>query len=159
MEICDIFDEAGKHTGQRVARGTRLQAGHYYLAVQVWIRNETGHYLIQQRALHLKSGPGMWATTAGYVLAGEESLNGAIREVMEELGLQLSPAQFTHFDRLKTPPRIEDIWIVHAQSEALGTPIPGPEVAQCRWASKGEIGEMIKQGLFFRYSYFDRLAE
>ena len=158
MEICDVYDESGQHTGQRVARGTRLQAGHYYLAVNIWIRNESGEYLIQQRALHLKSAPGIWATTVGYVIAGEESLAGAIREVMEELNLQLSPVQLRHFDRFRTPPRIEDVWMADILSNAMG-PEAGEDVADWKWASKEEIRQMIRDGVFFAYSYFDQLPE
>lgn len=159
MEICDVYDELGARTGQRVERGTWLQAGHYYLAVQVWIRNEVDEYLIQQRAPHLASGPGMWATTAGYVIADEESIDGAIREVMEELSIRLLPVQLRHFDRLRTPPRLEDIWIAHVQRDSVGMPVLEADVADWKWASKNEIRQMIENGDFFAYSYFEHLPD
>jgi 8-oxo-dGTP diphosphatase len=156
MEMCDVLDAGGAVTGKIVARGTVLPAGEYYLAVQVWIRNEAGHYLIQQRAPHMSS-PGMWATTAGYVVAGEASMAGAVREVAEELGLRLLPDHFSHFDRLTMKTQIEDVWIAQVATGALGTPTLGSEVSAWKWASKSEIYQMISRGEFFPYSYFDQL--
>ncbi len=159
MEINDVLDEFGNHTGRTAARGTTLEPGEYYLAVQVWIRNEAGAYLIQQRALNHRSAPGIWATTAGRVLAGEQSVYGALREVEEELGLQLSPGQLTKFMRLKMPTQIEDVWLAEVLSTEMDTPQPGPEVNACKWASKQEIYQMIERGEFFKYSYFDSLPD
>lgn len=156
MEICDIFDGSGTPTGKKVQRGTVLSEGEYYLAVQVWIKNQTGNYLIQQRAWHLASGPGMWATTAGYVLSGEESRAGAIREVKEELGLCLPPECLSKFARLAVGNLMQDIWL--AQSHE-GQPVLGSEVCNWKWASKHDIKTMITRGEFFAYSYFDQLPE
>jgi 8-oxo-dGTP diphosphatase len=159
MEICDVFTEAGTRTGHTASRGTELRGGEYYLVVQVWIRNEAGAYLIQQRALHLVSGPGMWATTAGYVLAGEESLAAAVREVYEELGIYLSTAHLSRFERLIMNGLIQDIWLADVVENSLGAVTLGSEVIDWKWASKSEIKHMIGQGSFFAYSYFDTLPE
>lgn len=35
----------------------------------------------------------MWECVGGSVLAGEDSLTGAVREVKEEVGLELAPEQ------------------------------------------------------------------
>jgi 8-oxo-dGTP diphosphatase len=156
-EMCDVRDAAGTLTGRVVARGTQLPEGEYYLAVQIWIRNEADEYLIQQRAPHLTS-PGIWATTAGYVTAGEASLSGAIREVEEELGLEISPDWMHLFQRLVMKIQIEDVWIADVSRESLGEPVVGSEVSAWKWASKAAIREMINQGEFFGYSYFESLA-
>ena len=59
MEICDVVDEFGTRTGRVVTRGTELALSEFYLVVHVWIRDENSNYLIQQRALHLASDPGI----------------------------------------------------------------------------------------------------
>jgi 8-oxo-dGTP pyrophosphatase MutT (NUDIX family) len=159
MELCDVFDEAGARTGKTATRGTELRPGEYYLVVQVWIRNESGKYLIQKRAPHLVSGPGMWATTAGQILAGEESIRGALREVNEELGIQLSPTAFRQFARLFLGNLMQDIWLAEDSRDSIGTPVLGSEVTDWQWASKHEIGQMIRSGHFFAYNYFDQLPE
>ncbi|MCL4875026.1 MAG: NUDIX domain-containing protein [Anaerolineae bacterium] len=159
MDICDVFDASGARTGRTVLRGTKLRQGDYYLVVQVWIRNKSAEYLIQKRAPHLTSGAGLWATTAGYTLAGEESISGAIREVNEELGIQLSPLQCRKFDRILTDNLMQDIWLAEVSRDAIGEPVLGSEVSDWKWAPKKELDQMIRHGEFFAYSYFDRLPE
>jgi 8-oxo-dGTP diphosphatase len=159
MELCDVVDELGNRTGQVVARGTKLASDEFYLVVHVWIKDEHANYLIQQRALHLESGPGVWATTVGYVLAGEESLNGAIREVKEELGIQLLPSQLRLFNRHAMENRVEDIWLAEIPSNSMGVPALGPEVAAWKWISKGELEEMVSRREFFKYSYLSDILK
>ncbi len=157
MEMCDVVDELGARTGRTVARGTRLAPGEFYLVVHVWIRDEAGKYLIQQRAPDLSLDPGIWATTVGYVQAGEDSLAGAIREVNEELGLWLMPAQLRRLERLKTENRIEDLWLADVSPHLREAPRMGSEVSNWKWVSKAEIEEMIGRGDFYAYSYFSSL--
>ena len=157
MEICDIVDESGNRTGRVAPRGSVLSPGEFFPVVHVWIKDEFGNYLIQQRAFHRPSDPGVWAITAGYVLAGEDSLSGAIREVEEELGIQLSPSHLKRFDRHAMENRVEDIWLADISRSSMSTPALGPEVADWKWVSKVELEQMAGRNDFFRYSYFDDL--
>ena len=152
-EICDVVDEFGKPTGKVVTRGTKLGTGDYYLVVHVWISDEDNHYLIQQRAFHLASSPGVWATTVGYVIANEESIDGAIREVKEELNVELLRTHLKRVDRHVLDNRVEDVWVAELPRESIATPIPGEDVAKYRWVSRNELEHMVNQGMFFRYSY------
>jgi 8-oxo-dGTP pyrophosphatase MutT (NUDIX family) len=159
MELCDVLDEFGKRTGRIVKRGTALSPGEYYWVVHVWIKNEASEYLVQKRAAHLASDPGVWATTVGYVWAGEESRAAAIREVEEELGLRLLPVQLSCWDRLKWENRLEDLWLAKVTKHLIGPPALGAEVADWKWAATAELEGMVRRGDFFEYSYLSRLME
>ena len=159
MEFCDVVDEHGARTGRTVARGTPLAPGEYYLVVHIWIRDEAGDYLVQQRAHDRATDPGVWAVTAGYVQAGEDSLSGALRETCEELGLSLRLAQLQRLTQHALDDRFEDIWLATVTRAALGSPQPGPEVADWKWASKAALNELISRGEFFGYSYIESLPE
>ena len=153
MELCDVVDKSGNRTGRTVERGTKLGSDEFYPVVHVWIRDDDHNYLIQQRGPHLESGPGVWATTVGYVVSGEESIDAVIREVKEELGIQLLPGHLKRIDRHVLDNRVEDIWIAEAPRDALGTPIPGEEVADYKWVSRDKLEELVNRGEVFRYSY------
>lgn len=157
MELCLLVDSTGTPTGRTVLRGTDLLPGEYYPVVHIWIRDENGYFLIQQRAFHLASGPGVWATTVGYVQAGETFVAGAIREVEEELGIRLPLHCLKMFSQRAWENRFEARWLAEVSREAIGHPVLGPEVAAWKWVSKVELGQMVSNGAFFRYSYVDEL--
>ena len=157
MEMCDVIDESGNRTGRVAPRGSELAPGEFFPVVHVWIRDEFSHYLIQQRAFHLASCPGTWAVTVGYVMAGEDSLSGTIREVAEELGIQLLPSDLKLVDRHAMENRVEDIWLAKISRDSMGIPVLGPEVADWKWVSKAELEQMASRNDFFRYSYFDSI--
>ena len=46
--------------------------------------NEKGEVLVQKRSANKKQAPNKWGMTAGHVDAGEESMQVAKREVLEE---------------------------------------------------------------------------
>jgi 8-oxo-dGTP pyrophosphatase MutT (NUDIX family) len=159
MELCNVVDQWGIHTGRVVTRGTELCSGEYYPVVHIWIRDETGQYLIQQRALHLEFAPGVWATTGGYVQAGEEYLDAAIREVAEELGIVLAAGDLRHIARVPKDDVVQDIWLVDCAGSALGAITLNEDVADTAWVFWSELERRVGVGEFFPYSYFSRLIE
>ena len=59
--------------------------------VHVWIHNSKGEYLIAQRSANRPTFPLVWECVDGLVIKGEDSLQGALREVKEEVGVDLLP--------------------------------------------------------------------
>lgn len=157
VELWDILDRYGHSTGRVMVRGDEIQPGDYHLVVHIWIRNERGEYLIQKRADTVEQWPGIWATTGGSVLAGENSLSGAIREVEEEMGLVLSRSALRLLLRHMRSTAIVDVWYAEVASEDGSGSSPGLEVSDIMWASKHQIRDMIGRGDFFPYDYFEIL--
>ena len=78
-ELWDIYDSDRNPTGRVEPRGS-LVIGDYHLVVHIWLMNEKGEILVTQRAQNKPWGL-FWETTGGSVLAGETSLQAAVREV------------------------------------------------------------------------------
>ena len=91
MEIWDLYNERRELTGRDQIRGEEIPEGCYHLVVHVWIRNSRGEYLISQRSADRPTFPLKWECVGGSVLKGESSLEGALRETKEEVGLSLPP--------------------------------------------------------------------
>ena len=81
MELWDLYTENRTPTGKTLVRGEKVPAGYYHLVVHVWIQNVKGEYLISQRSASRPTCPLMWECVGGSVITGENSLEGAIREV------------------------------------------------------------------------------
>lgn len=88
-ELWDVYDENRNLTGKTISRKNFLSGnGKYHLVVHIWIKNSNNEWLISKRTPN-KFCPLLWECTGGSVLAGESSIEGALREVKEELGISL----------------------------------------------------------------------
>ena len=93
-ELLDILDESGRPTGEVLAKSEAHRLGLWHRCFHCWIcgSDAAGPYLlIQRRAAAKDTWPGyLDITAAGHLSAGEETLDG-LREIEEELGLQVNP--------------------------------------------------------------------
>lgn len=93
-ELWDLLDAERNLTGKTAPRGP-VPEGYYHVVVDIWTVLPDGRLLLTKRHPDKKMYPGMWEGTAGSVVAGETSLEGAIRELREETGLNALPEQMT----------------------------------------------------------------
>lgn len=94
MEYFDEYDENGHSLNRKVTREEAHRLGLWHKTVHIWLlcQNEV---LIQQRSSHKDSYPGYYdISSAGHLSAGDTLLQGALREVGEELGLKLASSNF-----------------------------------------------------------------
>lgn len=89
MEYIDLYSRDGKLLRRHVPKKTERTPEEYYRHVHVILFDERGYCLMQQRALHKRYLPGQWDVTGGGVQSGETTLEAGLREVREELGLEL----------------------------------------------------------------------
>ena len=153
MEIWDLYDENRNKTGKDWIRGNPIPDGFFHLVVHVWIKNNDGKFLISQRSETRKKQPLLWECVGGSVLKGETSLEGAIREVKEEVGIDLSncPGKIvctkTRKDfngRLFND--IVDMWLFEYNGIVDLNNATTDEVKQAKWLDKSEVKELFDAG-------------
>ena len=89
-ELIDVLNEDGTKTGKVVTRKEVHEKGLWHRIVVIAIIDKEGHILMQQRAKDKETNPGKWdVSVAGHVSAGQTSIEAAIREVKEEIGINL----------------------------------------------------------------------
>ena len=89
-EFFDILDENGKAIGQVYPRSVAHRYGYFHATAHVWIVTATGDILLQKRATTKDTHPGLWdISCAGHLISGDTSLDAAVRELREELGLSV----------------------------------------------------------------------
>ena len=97
-ELWDVYTIDRKKNGKICARGEQenLLNDEFHLWVMVWIKNpKTGKYLVSQRSADKDTDPLKWETVAGHSIAGDTSLDAALREVFEEVGIMLEREKAT----------------------------------------------------------------
>lgn len=153
MEIWDLYDLDRNLTGRTMVRGQEVPQGCYHLVVHVWITDGEGRWLISQRAADRPTNPGKWECVGGHVTAGEDSLGGALRETLEEVGVELEPeggelvwVKLRHTENGKRLNDILDVWRFRYSGPVDLEKAETKEVAQVRWATAEEIADIRRRG-------------
>ena len=86
-EAVDIFDRDDRPTGRAVPKRQAHEQGLWHRSAHIWIYNDRRDILMQKRSSAKDTFPGLWdISVAGHISAGETPLDGALREIKEEIG-------------------------------------------------------------------------
>ena len=86
-EIWDVYNRNKKKTGRIHQRGLPLRKNEYHIVIHAWVVNSNDEVIMTKRHKSKKICPNKWECTEGSILAGESSIEGALRELDEEIGL------------------------------------------------------------------------
>ena len=144
-ELWDIYDKNKKKTGRTAERGVyQLKEGEYHIVVTGIIINSKNEILISKRAENKKFG-GMWECNGGSILTGETSLEGIIRELKEELGIEFSKKEaifLKEVRRDKIPPNFKDLWLFKRDVKDEEITFPDGETTDFMWVTIDKFIEM-----------------
>ena len=155
-ELWDVYTIDRKTTGKTCIRGEQsiLAEDEFHLWVMVWIKNPTtGKYLISQRTADKDTDPLKWETVAGHSISGDTSLDAALREVYEEVGIGLK-AEDAKILATKIAMTIDgrrhnwirDSFYFETTMEPDLAKATTKEVVQTKWLTFDEIKEMYERG-------------
>lgn len=141
MEYLDIVDESGKPTGEVIERTEAHRTGVLHRTAHVWIaRRKDGRVqlLLQKRCMNKDSFPGCYdISSAGHIPAGQEYADSALRELKEELGVEIAPDELIPCGRK----RLDMQGIFH------GEPYLDRQISQVYllWLDREESGFRVQQ--------------
>ncbi len=145
-EYFDIYDESRNFLGRTGERESYVfSKGEYHIVTDVFIFNSNNQLLLTQRVPEKKAGL-LWEGTGGSVLAGENSKQAIIREINEELGLDIQENELILYNTLKRDeiksPRFKDLWILKKDIELKELVLQKEEVNDAKWVSIDEFDKM-----------------
>lgn len=153
MELWDIYDKDRNKTGRTMKRGEPMKDGDYHLVVHICIFSSDGKMLIQQRQPFKDGWSNLWdITVGGSSVAGDTSIDAAVREVREEVGIQLSPAELRKTMTIDFGHGFDDFYTVTKDVDISSLKLQYEEVQQVKWADADEIKSMIDEGIFIPYN-------
>lgn len=160
MELWELYDKYRHKTGEVHERGIPVEEGKYHFVVQIWIINHEGKFLIQKRQPWKIIYPNSWdCAVAGAAISGDDSEASAIREVKEELGVDLNLDTASLILSNRHPSWFADTWLVTQNINIEDIVLQADEVADVKWVTRNELLEMIHSGDFINYSYMNTLFE
>ena len=111
-ELFDLCDEWGQSLGRTKARGSVHRDGDWHRSFHCWVLARTDHaeaeVILQRRALDKDTWPGLWdVSVAGHYSAGE-GIDGGLRELREEMGLEVTVDELLPVGRRREVARHDD---------------------------------------------------
>ena len=132
-----------------VSRATRREVhahGLRHRAVHVLVFNRAGELFLQKRSARKDTAPGAWdSSVSGHVDAGEDYDVSAVRELREEIGLQVARAPRRCL-RLPACPETghEFVWVYRQEAEGPFSLHP-EEIERGAWFAPAGITRLVRQ--------------
>ena len=153
-EYFDVLDENGNKTGKTKLRSLVHRDGDWHKAVHIWIVNDKNEVLLQKRSPNKDSHPNMWdISSAGHLSAGDDSISGAIREIKEELGVDISANQLQLIGTRKKignytstfiNSEFNDVYLLRLSLDLSCITLQEEEVSEVKYVPLKEFRNMIK---------------
>ncbi len=148
MERWDVYDREGRLTGRTRGREDPFGPGEYHLGVALWVVNGAGEYLVQRRAATKRIHPGKWGITGGAAQAGETSRQACVREVWEELDLDVREDELIPLARTAEADNLFDDYVLQRDFSLETARLQPDEVSEVRWATLAQILAWLDQDQF-----------
>lgn len=146
-EMWDIYDINKNKAGKQVQRNSyQFKKGEYHIVVTAIIINSKNEILISKIAAYKKFGL-MWECNGGSILAGETSLEGVLREIKEELGIEFLKEEaifLKEIRRDKIPPDFKDLWLFRKDININDITFPDGESIEAKWVSIDKFLKMFQ---------------
>lgn len=153
LEKRDLYDINRNLTGKTIFKGESIPNGNYIVVVLVFIQNSEGKFLIQKRS---KIKNGKFATTGGHPKSGENSIQGILSEVKEEIGLEINPDDLKlYYTGRSDSEKVfwDDYYIKIDIPNIQDLILQKEEVESVCWLSVDEIKSLMKEEKFLKNHY------
>ena len=147
-----VLNELGEFTGEIATREECHKQGLWHRAVYAFIIDDKGNILLQKRSENKKLWPNMWdVTVGGHVDAGEFGRQALIREVKEELGIEIKDDDVKYLIGSTSINEQGDIinkhynecYLITKNIDISDIKIQKEEVSEVRYFSKDELLKRI----------------
>ena len=151
-ERWDLVDRNRIPTGQTRRRGEKAPPCIYHIVVLGWVINRKGEFLISRRSPE-KSNPLLWETTGGAKQAGEDSLKAVVREIREEVGIDVSKNRPVFLGTRERFDRIFfDGWMFFKDVPPESITLQPEETCDAKWVDDETFMQMMKDKQITRAS-------
>lgn len=146
-EVIDIYDENKNRTGRTLIRHKEfLKPGEYLVAVQAIIINSKGEILISLRSPLKEKCPLKWECNGGALHAGEEPIEGIVREISEELGIVFSKEDAIYLKTARDSYRFKEVYLFKCDIDIKDISFTDEESIEAKWVSIDEFMDMFNKG-------------
>ena len=114
--------------------------------VTVFFQNSNNEILIQKRS---KKKNGKYGITSGHIKKNEDAKHGAVREVKEELGIDIKEKDLKLLFNTKIDENIYNLYYIKKDIELNNLLLQKEEVESVQWCNQQEVENLIQKNEFF----------
>ena len=140
IEYLNLYDKDGNLVNEKGIRG--VPSNYLKGIVIIYIENSKGEFLIQKTS---KSRGSVFATTGGHVDYGDTFDSTIIKEVKEELGLDISNDLVKEVTSFTYDTDIQKVYYLKKDIDIKDITIKEDEVEYVKWMSIEEIKDLIEK--------------
>ena len=149
MELIQIVDKKGNFTGQVMDKEEAHDKNLLHNEVGIFIINDKREVLLQKRSANKRFSPNKWGLCAGHVDAYETLEDAALREIKEEVGLNVTPKELIPYGEREitisdSNSHITYFYYVKCNKKEDEFIIQEEELSEVKWFNIDEIITMIK---------------
>lgn len=144
-EIWDAYKKDGTPAGFHLLRGEPIPEGFFHCVCSTIVRHRDGSYLLMQRDWDKPNYPGCWELGAcRSIWQGETPLEGAIRELKEECGLDTCELELLFVVRYRSAFYHHYLCVTDCDKNAIT--LQSGETIAFRWIERNELLEFFRNG-------------
>ena len=145
MEFLSIYDNNKQKTPKKIQRGVKPKENEHILITIIIIENNDNKYLVQKTS---KEKGNDYAFTGGHVTYNETSENAIIREVKEELGIDIPKERIKYVKDIEFGIPFMDIYYLKDDIKLKDLTLQEEEVESLNYLTKEEIEALIRNNKF-----------
>lgn len=143
MELLNVYDNNGNLTDKIVPRGDKsvvLNDNEHIGVVVVFIENSNGEFLMQKTSVEKGSE---YSSTGGHIDVGETHLTSIIREIKEELGIDVNKEELEYLGFMLYDKPIRFMYYLKKDIDINDIVVQEEEVESVKYMSVLEIKKLI----------------
>lgn len=154
MEYLDILDENGNKIGVTKSRKDAHRDGDWHKTAFIFVVNDNGEIILQKRSQKKETNPNKWtASASGHISAGDTDIEGAIRELEEEIGIKADEESLKYLFTVKEEHieeennlkvrHISDVYLLFKNIELSELKLQEEEVSDVKYIHYKEFEKML----------------
>jgi isopentenyl-diphosphate delta-isomerase type 1 len=168
MEYIDVFDEFNNATGKIKEKNQAHEDGDFHRTAHIWIINDKNELLLQKRSATKKSHPNCWdISAAGHIQSGESVVQGALREIKEELGINVNENELKYIATIKSTknPKNKEfgyVYLLKCNKKVEEYIFEDDEVSEVKYVYFEDLEKMVNkkiEGLLIHTEEFEKLFQ
>ncbi len=147
-EVINLYDDNGNKTEKTYVRGDKFHKfnrGEHIPIVMFFIENSKGEFLIQKTS---KEKGNVFGVTGGHIDVNEDKESALLREVKEEIGLNLDMSEVKYLGHIVTGVPIRFLYYLKKDIDLNDFVLDPEEVDSVRYMEVNEILNFIEEDLF-----------